>query len=193
MEQEHVKERIVRLRLKAMELEADVASAGSAADKDALLAEARREMERIRSLRVLVDPDTGVTVRCDCESRLVGWRVVLSSRIRRSVGRCVYSKKTIELSWNAYRFPENRPHMLNTVRHEAAHALLPAGVGHSETWAAMHRALGGDGMRTCSLPKRARFMSKRERQLIAIEELVRGGKSTLALIKSLRMVSQEGF
>jgi predicted SprT family Zn-dependent metalloprotease len=71
---------------------------------------------------------------------LSGWRLEVSARLKRTLGLCDYRRRSIRV--NAF-YAENNPEgvVLNTLRHEVAHALTP-GHGHDVTWAATAARLG---------------------------------------------------
>jgi predicted SprT family Zn-dependent metalloprotease len=71
---------------------------------------------------------------------LSGWRIEVSARLKRTLGLCDYSRRSIRV--NAY-YAENNSEavVLNTLRHEVAHALTP-GHGHDSTWVAAAVRLG---------------------------------------------------
>lgn len=77
--------------------------------------------------------------------QLSEWRVGVNSAKRR-LGVCKYGKKVIEVSVYVLQRGDEKQ-VLNTLRHEVAHALLPVGEGHSRRWRALHKKLGGDGER----------------------------------------------
>lgn len=71
----------------------------------------------------------------DKYSDLRGWALVEDNRSKRRLGCCSYHKKTLLLSswlwtWNG----EKHPQLIDTLRHEAAHALVGPGAGHGPTW-----------------------------------------------------------
>ena len=65
------------------------------------------------------------------------------------LGMCLHRDKTIVMSAHHIDIhPE--PSILNTIRHEIAHALVGAGHGHDEVWAAKAREVGCDNTLPCS-------------------------------------------
>lgn len=68
------------------------------------------------------------------EYNLSGWHVVLNidSRVR-FLGLCDHSSKTIILNAIAIDVHPN-VEVIDTIRHEVAHAIVGAGYGHSQTW-----------------------------------------------------------
>jgi predicted SprT family Zn-dependent metalloprotease len=61
-----------------------------------------------------------------------GWIVAWNNR-KRSMGRCVYRTKSIELSRPVAAL-NNEDEMLDTVLHEIAHALAGYEANHNRTW-----------------------------------------------------------
>ena len=71
---------------------------------------------------------------------LSGWRLEVSARLKRTLGLCDYSRRSIRV--NAFYAENNSEQVvLNTLRHEVAHALTP-GHGHDSTWVAAAVRLG---------------------------------------------------
>ena len=64
---------------------------------------------------------------------LTDWKVRLTSNPNQSfLGLCSYQDKSIIL--NAHHIDiHSNPDVINTIRHEVAHALTP-GMGHNNTW-----------------------------------------------------------
>lgn len=71
---------------------------------------------------------------------------------RSRLGVCRYSKRTIEFS-ERFLNVLPREEIVDTIRHEVAHAAVGPGHGNNGVWLAKYRALGGKGGRTVSLPK----------------------------------------
>ena len=73
-----------------------------------------------------------------------GWKLAFNRR-KRALGLCNYTKKTIELS---VYFIKNATYaqVVETVKHELAHALTP-GDGHGRAWKAVYMGMGGNGQR----------------------------------------------
>jgi predicted SprT family Zn-dependent metalloprotease len=66
------------------------------------------------------------------DHRLDGWEFRLDTKMRRLLGRCDYRHRLVAV--NAYYAAHNGDDLvLDTLRHEAAHALTP-GHGHDEVW-----------------------------------------------------------
>lgn len=78
-------------------------------------------------------------------SHLIGWRIVFNGRLRRSFGRCHYTKKHIELC-PKYVACNEEPQVRDTILHEIAHALCP-GHNHDKVWSATAKRIGADGTR----------------------------------------------
>ncbi len=84
---------------------------------------------------------------------LDGWRITLSSRMNRALGKCFYRTRTIQLSLAHVRL-NDAVAVRDTVLHEIAHALTP-GHGHDRVWKAMARKVGAKPVRcdtTSALP-----------------------------------------
>lgn len=92
---------------------------------------------------------------------LRSWSLRENNRATQTLGQCrstknhltgvVYKKEIWLASW-LWRFNnEDHPQLLETLRHEAAHALAPFGAGHGYSWKGIARQLGADGTRTVSL------------------------------------------
>ena len=64
---------------------------------------------------------------------LNGWTLKFNNRLTRALGRCLFSKNTIELQT---RFVKENPEVvvLDTIRHEIAHALAGHKAGHGYEW-----------------------------------------------------------
>jgi predicted SprT family Zn-dependent metalloprotease len=78
----------------------------------------------------------------------MGYRFQFANR-KRSIGRCTYSKRLIELSLPIIRHAEEDD-VINVILHEIAHALCP-GDGHGKLWRKTFISLGGDGKRFASM------------------------------------------
>jgi hypothetical protein len=76
-----------------------------------------------------------------------GWTFIWD-RAQKRGGQCNYRNRTISMS--RYLVPMwTEEQVLNTLRHEVAHALTP-GANHGPVWAAKMRELGGNPRRTHS-------------------------------------------
>lgn len=62
-------------------------------------------------------------------------------RARKRFGRCAYGMRRITLS-RALVLLNDEPQVLDTIRHEVAHALVGPGVGHGPRWRAKAREVG---------------------------------------------------
>ena len=69
-----------------------------------------------------------------------GWTVVWNNR-KRSMGRCNYRTKAIELS-RPVAILNNEDEMLDTVLHEIAHALAGYEASHNRTWKICAMSIG---------------------------------------------------
>lgn len=65
---------------------------------------------------------------------------------RRRFGCCRYDRKEITLSRHLVQLNGERE-VLNTIRHEVAHAICGKEAGHGPVWSKVCVALGGDGKR----------------------------------------------
>src|SRR6187399_2476639 len=80
---------------------------------------------------------------------LQDWTVRLNQNAEsRFLGLCSYKDKTIILSAHHIDIHPD-PDVINTIRHEVAHALTP-GCGHNDIWAAKAREIGCDNTLPCS-------------------------------------------
>lgn len=77
---------------------------------------------------------------------LTGWTVEVSGRAVRTLGLCVHRRKLIRLS-GAYIELNAADEVLDTVRHEIAHALVGPGHGHGPVWKRMAVAVGAKPVR----------------------------------------------
>lgn len=77
---------------------------------------------------------------------LVGWRITVSSRMNRALGKCRYRSKTIQLS-PAHVQLNDAEKVRETVLHEIAHALVGPGHGHDHVWRAMAVKVGAKPVR----------------------------------------------
>lgn len=79
-----------------------------------------------------------------------GWRFRMDDA-RRRFGCCRYDKKLITVSRHLAAL-NSRDEVINTIRHEIAHAICGKAEGHGPTWRKVHQAMGGDGRR-CYTPE----------------------------------------
>lgn len=69
------------------------------------------------------------------------WSVKINGRLTKTLGRCSYHKKLIELSKT--HVDQNQIHEIDdTIRHEIAHAMVGPGFGHGEIWKSAAMKLG---------------------------------------------------
>lgn len=80
---------------------------------------------------------------------LEGWTLTFKRRIQRfrTAGTCYYRRKTITLA-PVYVELNSDENVTDTILHEIAHALLPPGAGHGDTWKRKAIEIGCDGKRT---------------------------------------------
>lgn len=72
-----------------------------------------------------------------------GWEVGFSTKARSWAGHCFYRERMIRLSIPWLRANSDRPdQILDTIRHEIAHALAGPGAGHGPRWRAMCLKVG---------------------------------------------------
>lgn len=76
---------------------------------------------------------------------LAGWKFTFN-RTKRSLGRCNYTKKLIEIS-KYHAQARTLEDITMTIRHEIAHALCGPFEGHSTVWQEVCRRIGGNGER----------------------------------------------
>lgn len=81
---------------------------------------------------------------------LRGWQFRWSKR-RRVCGQCDQRNRIIELSKPWVLVNDWEPHILDTVRHEIAHALVGPGHGHGPIWRACAERIGASPCRSESL------------------------------------------
>lgn len=72
-----------------------------------------------------------------------GWKVVINKRLSRALGRCCYSKKTIEFCEDHVK-GDSFETIRDTLLHEIAHALVGPGHGHGDVWKRMAVRVGAD-------------------------------------------------
>lgn len=85
-----------------------------------------------------------------------GWSIALDERTR-VLGHCCYKDKVITLSVLHVEQHDEKD-ILNTIRHEIAHALVGPGHNHDERWQAYARIVGAkpEPWADCCAPKRRR-------------------------------------
>ncbi|QGK90298.1 hypothetical protein QE345_gp091 [Pseudomonas phage vB_PA45_GUMS] len=62
-----------------------------------------------------------------------GWKFRFNRKLKATLGRCHYTKKLIELG-SDYVANNGLPAVLDTIRHEIAHAKAGRGQGHGAVW-----------------------------------------------------------
>src|SRR3954451_4190104 len=78
---------------------------------------------------------------------LSDWSFEVSARLKRTLGLCDYRSRSIRV--NGFYAEDNiEAVVLNTLRHEVAHALTP-GHGHDSPWVATAVRLGCKARRVC--------------------------------------------
>jgi len=97
---------------------------------------------------------------------LRSWRLKENNRATQTLGSCrstknhltgvVYNKEIWLASW-LWRFNnEDHPQLLETLRHEAAHALAPFGEKHGCVWRSIAKQLGSDGTRAVDFEQKGK-------------------------------------
>lgn len=77
---------------------------------------------------------------------LVGWSLVINERMRSVFGRCNYGRRALYLpGWHVDH--GEWADVLDTLRHEAAHALAGPTAGHGPKWRSWARRLGSEARR----------------------------------------------
>src|SRR5689334_21560330 len=80
---------------------------------------------------------------------LSDWSIRLTAKEHGFLGLCVHKDKCIILnSLHLDIHPD--PEVINTIRHEVAHAIVGSGHGHDEIWAAKAREIGCTSVAPCS-------------------------------------------
>lgn len=127
----------------------------SAAEMNALLAEAKAEIDRLVEMLIDRGDEAGA-------ERLARYEISWNVRMTNRAGQCSYRRREIHLSPSIFRAPTaTHAEFINTVRHEAAHAVVGwsrAEGHHGPTWRAMAISLGCTGARchTMATPAAAR-------------------------------------
>ena len=81
---------------------------------------------------------------------LTDWSIRLNQNVEsRFLGLCSYKDKCIILSAHHVDIHPD-PDVINTIKHEVAHAIVGAGHGHDEVWASKAREVGCDNTMPCS-------------------------------------------
>jgi predicted SprT family Zn-dependent metalloprotease len=89
-----------------------------------------------------------------------GWRFEWD-RAKRRFGRCSFKRKLLTMSWELVGLNE-KEEVLDTIRHEVAHALCGKNVGHGEKWKRIAKELGAQTAQKFDvgkvvMPKKRRF------------------------------------
>lgn len=79
---------------------------------------------------------------------------------RSRLGVCKYTKRTIEFS-SVFLSVLPRDEIIETIKHEVAHAAVGPGHGHNAVWLAKYRAMGGKGSRTVSLTQEVKHATSK--------------------------------
>lgn len=79
---------------------------------------------------------------------LSDWAFIWTNRLREH-GRCSHKLQTIYLSKPLTKAKE-KDHVLNTILHEIAHALVGPGHSHNDVWKAQALEIGCDGKARCA-------------------------------------------
>lgn len=93
--------------------------------------------------------ENGLTLR--------GWSFAWDRAIKRA-GCCDHARKRITLSLPVFQIEENREDVLDTILHEAAHALAGPAAGHGPRWKAAAVSIGARPERCHSLVVPAPFL-----------------------------------
>jgi hypothetical protein len=76
---------------------------------------------------------------------LTGWRCVVNKRLTSSLGQCCYSRRIIQIGYNYLMYEDTDfKEVLNTIKHEIAHALCPK-QKHNNVWKECAKRIGSDG------------------------------------------------
>lgn len=82
------------------------------------------------------------------ERKLTGWKVCISDKLTRSAGNCNYKTKTIKLSGPMLRSKYvTSEEILNTIKHEIAHAIAGYEAAHGPEWKTVAESLGCNAKR----------------------------------------------
>ncbi|ALA45108.1 hypothetical protein ADS69_00003 [Enterobacter phage phiEap-3] len=90
-----------------------------------------------------------------------GWTFRINGRITKTLGRCSYAKKLIELS-GRHVAEDIYEDILDTLLHEIAHALVGRGYEHGKVWQAMALRLGAKPSPSKTTTKDANLVDKNE-------------------------------
>ena len=79
---------------------------------------------------------------------LAGWKCVVNKKLTRCLGQCNYRKRLIQVGYKYLMYKDTDfKVVLNTLKHEIAHALCPR-QNHSKVWKDCAKRIGCDGNRT---------------------------------------------
>lgn len=79
--------------------------------------------------------------------QLAGWNLVVNGRMSSAAGRCKYDRREVHIAgWHLRR--SRRRQVVDTLLHEAAHALAGPGTNHGPLWQRWAVRLGADPRRT---------------------------------------------
>lgn len=83
------------------------------------------------------------------QEKLAGWRLVITNRFKTAFGKCNDRDKIILLNeYYANNAPEK--HVMDTLLHEVAHAVVGCECGHNAVWRAAATRLGCTPKACCS-------------------------------------------
>ncbi|HKJ93001.1 MAG TPA: SprT-like domain-containing protein [Longimicrobiales bacterium] len=97
----------------------------------------------------MLQPDTLHHLWRDLQAahrQLAGWQLVVNGRMTSSAGRCKYDRREIHVAaWHLRR--SRKADVVDTLLHEAAHALAGPRTNHGPAWKQWAERLGADPSR----------------------------------------------